>query len=137
MAIEYLNRIINWKTDLRQDLQCYARLLHLIAHYELGNYDLMEYLSRSVYRMLGRMGSLSTVEIEIFEFLRAELRSDKVTGEDRLKALLERLRCHSAQRYETRAFAYLDIVSWLESKVRHIPVQDIIQEKFRLMVKHK
>ena len=32
-AIDYLNKIINWKVDLRNDLQCYARLLHLIAHY--------------------------------------------------------------------------------------------------------
>ncbi|HKZ66832.1 MAG TPA: hypothetical protein VJ111_10770, partial [Chitinophagaceae bacterium] len=39
-AIDYLNRIINQKSDLRSDLQCYARLLHLIAHYELGNFDL-------------------------------------------------------------------------------------------------
>ena len=36
-AIDYLNKIINWKMDLRTDLQCYSRLLHLIAHYELGN----------------------------------------------------------------------------------------------------
>jgi len=37
-TIDYLNKIINWKVDLRTDLQCYSRLLHLIAHYELGNY---------------------------------------------------------------------------------------------------
>jgi tetratricopeptide (TPR) repeat protein len=35
-AINYLSKIINQKADLRTDLQCYARLLHLIAHYELG-----------------------------------------------------------------------------------------------------
>ncbi|MEP7258585.1 MAG: hypothetical protein ABI687_09355, partial [Flavitalea sp.] len=49
-AIDHLNKIINWKVDLRTDLQCYSRLLHLIAHYELGNYQLIEYLARSVYR---------------------------------------------------------------------------------------
>ena len=38
-AIHYLNKIINQKTNLRTDLQCYARLLHLIAHYELGNFE--------------------------------------------------------------------------------------------------
>ncbi|MDE3125822.1 MAG: hypothetical protein KGK14_09930, partial [Bacteroidota bacterium] len=41
-AIDYLNKIINWKVDLRTDLQCYARLLHLIAHYELGNENILE-----------------------------------------------------------------------------------------------
>ena len=43
-TIDYLNKIINWKVDLRTDLQCYSRLLHLIAHYELGNFELLEYL---------------------------------------------------------------------------------------------
>ena len=36
-CIDYLQKIINDKTDLRYDLQCYARLVHLMAHYELGN----------------------------------------------------------------------------------------------------
>jgi hypothetical protein len=53
-AIDYLNKIINWKVDLRTDLQCYSRLLHLIAHYELGNYQLVEYLARSVYRFMAK-----------------------------------------------------------------------------------
>jgi hypothetical protein len=54
-SIDYLNKIINWKVDLRTDLQCYARLLHLIAHYELGNYQLLEYLIKSVYRFMAKM----------------------------------------------------------------------------------
>jgi tetratricopeptide (TPR) repeat protein len=69
-AIEYLNKIINWKVDLRNDLQCYARLLHLIAHFELGNYDLLEYLIKSVYRFMAKMENLSLVEEEILKFLR-------------------------------------------------------------------
>jgi hypothetical protein len=35
-CIDYLQRIINDPLDLRNDLQCYARVLHLMAHYELG-----------------------------------------------------------------------------------------------------
>src|SRR5438046_7557320 len=69
-TIDYLNKIINWKVDLRNDLQCYSRLLHLIAHYELGNYDLMEYLIKSVYRFMAKMENLSLVEEEIFAFIK-------------------------------------------------------------------
>lgn len=136
-AITYLNKIINWKTDLRMDLQCYARLLHLIAHYELGNYDLLEYLSKSVYRMMARMGNLSVVEEEIFNFLKLELRSVKVTGEKGLRDLLARLQKHTAQRHETRAYAYLDITSWLESKLYKVPVQSVVRNKYLQLNKHK
>jgi hypothetical protein len=41
-AVDYLNKIIHWKADLRSDLQCYARLLHLLSHYELGNDAILE-----------------------------------------------------------------------------------------------
>ena len=76
-SIDYLNKIINWKVDLRNDLQCYARLLHLIAHYELGNFEILEYLVKSVYRFMAKMENLSMVEEEILKFLRKSLRLTK------------------------------------------------------------
>ncbi|MCC6413788.1 MAG: hypothetical protein IT270_19220, partial [Saprospiraceae bacterium] len=48
-AVEYLNKIINQKTpDYRADIQCFARFLNLIAHFELGNMTLVEYQIKSV-----------------------------------------------------------------------------------------
>jgi hypothetical protein len=129
-TVDYLNKIINWKVDLRTDLQCYSRLLHLIAHYELGNFDLLEYLIKSVYRFMAKMENLSRVEEEIFRFLRKSF----TLAPDQLKPefgkLVEKLRAYEMNRFETRAFMYLDIISWLESKIRHVPVQDVIREKY-------
>jgi tetratricopeptide (TPR) repeat protein len=129
-TIDYLNKIINWKVDLRTDLQCYSRLLHLIAHYELGNFELLEYLIKAVYRFMAKMGNLSLVEEEIFSFLRKsfKLSPDRIRPE--LEKLLEKLKMYEKNRFETRAFAYLDIISWLESKVKNVPVQDVIREKY-------
>ena len=129
-AIDYLNKIINWKVDLRTDLQCYARLLHLIAHYELGNYELLEYLFKSVYRFMAKMGNLSVVEEEIFKFLRRSFRVTPRQLKEEFERLLSKLKALENNRLETRAFAYLDIISWLESKINRVPVQDIIRQKF-------
>ena len=68
-CIDYLQKIINGQVDLRNDLQCYARLLHLMAHYELGNYEIMEYLTKSVYRFMAKMENLTVIEEEMFRFL--------------------------------------------------------------------
>ena len=129
-TIVYLNRIINWKVDLRTDLQCYSRLLHLIAHYELGNFQLLEYLIKSVYRFMAKMGNLSLVEEEIFRFLRKSfnLTPDQLRPE--FEKLVEKLKKYEKNRFETRAFVYLDIISWLESKIQNVPVQDVIREKY-------
>ena len=129
-TIDYLNKIINWKVDLRNDLQCYARLLHLIAHYELGNYDLMEYLIKSVYRFMAKMENLSLVEEEMFKFLRKSFHLSPQQLKPEFKKLLEKLRQFEKSRFETRAFVYLDIISWLESKVQNKPVYEIIREKY-------
>lgn len=129
-AIKHLNKIINWKVNLRTDLQCYSRLLHLIAHYELGNYQLLEYLIKSVYRFMAKMENLSLVEEEIFKFLRKSFKLTPRQLRPEFARLLEELRAYEKNRFETRAFVYLDIISWLESKIRNVPVQDIIREKF-------
>lgn len=129
-AVDHLNKIINWKVDLRTDLQCYSRLLHLIAHYELGNYELVEYLARSVYRFMAKMEHLSVVEEKILEFLRNSFRIRRSQLKDAFRNLLEELRRFENNPLETRAFSYLDIISWLESKISGVPVQKVIRSKY-------
>ena len=129
-TIDYLNKIINWKVDLRTDLQCYSRLLHLIAHYELGNFDLMEYLIKSVYRFMAKMENLSGVEEEVFRFLRRSFNILPGAMRPEFEKLLGKLKKYEKNRFETRAFVYLDIIAWLESKIKNVPVQDVIREKF-------
>ena len=129
-SIDYLNKIINWKVDLRTDLQCYARLLHLIAHYELGNYNLLEYLLKSVYRFMAKMDNLSIVEEKIFSFLKNSFRLSPKLLKPQFEHLLLQLQPLEKSGRESRAFMYLDIISWLESKIENKPVQTIIREKF-------
>ncbi|HTE24334.1 hypothetical protein [Flavitalea sp.] len=136
-TVDYLNKIINWKVDLRTDLQCYARLLHLIAHYELGNFELLEYLFKSVYRFMAKMENLSLVEEDIFKFLRRSFGLSPRKLKPEFEKLLEKLKQQEKSRFETRAFAYLDIISWLESKISDVPVQDVIRAKYLKESKRK
>jgi tetratricopeptide (TPR) repeat protein len=130
-AIAYLSKIINWKVDLRNDLQCYARLLHLIAHYELGNYDLLEYLVKSVYRFMAKMENLGAVEEQVFKFLQRSFHLSATQLKPEFEKLLCTLKQYENNRFETRAFAYLDIISWLESKINNLGVEDVIATKYR------
>ncbi len=135
-AIDYLNKIINWKVDLRTDLQCYSRLLHLIAHYEMGNEQILDHLIKSVYRFMAKMQNLSVVEEEIFKFIRVSFHVTVRDIKPELEKLLVKLKALQNNRFETRAFIYLDIISWLESKLENIPVQEVMMRKFAGMRKH-
>ncbi len=130
-AIDYLNKIINLKSDLWIDLQCYARLLHLIAHYELGNFDLLEYLTRSVYRYMAKMQNLSKVEEEMFAFLRRSFTIGAHAIRPEFEKLLATLKKYEGNPLESRAFAYLDVISWLESKINNVNVQDVIAGRLK------
>lgn len=128
-SIDYLNKIINWKVDLRNDLQCYSRLLHLLAHYELGNYDIIEYLIKSVYRFMNKLETLTVVEEEIFKFLKNSFDVPARKLQPEFEKLLHNIKKYEKNRFATRAFAYLDIISWLESKVYNKSMSTIIKEK--------
>lgn len=135
-CIDYLQRVINDHSNLRIDLQCYARLLHLMAHYELGNDTIIESLTRSVYRFMAKMKNLSVVEEEIFKFIRNSLKVSTRQMKPQLEIFLSRVKHLEKNRFETRAFSYLDVISWIESKVYEKPMSEIIHAKY-LESKHR
>ena len=79
---------------------------------------------------MAKMENLSKVEEEIFRFLRKSFKLEPSELKPEFPKLLARLKTYEKNRFETRAFVYLDIISWLESKIRNVPVQKIIREKF-------
>jgi len=129
-CIDYLQKIINDSVDLRYDLQCYSRLLHLLAHYELGNFEIIESLTKSVYRFMAKMENLTVVEEEMFRFLRASFHTSRNKLKAELELFLQNIKHLEKSRFETRAFAYLDIISWVESKVYRRTMSEIINEKY-------
>ena len=131
-AIDYLQKIVNNNIDLRNDLQCYARLLHLMSHYELGNHELMESLTKSVYRFMAKMQNLTIVEEEMFKFLRKSFHLPRKKLKPEFEKLLWTIKHFEKSRFETRSFAYLDIISWLESKVEGETMSEVIARKYSI-----
>ena len=132
-SIQYLNKIIDNKSlQVREDLMCFSRLLNLIAHYEAGLDYSLEVQLKSTYKFLIKMNDLHEVQKEVINFLKelGNIYPHNINKE--FKKLHERLKKLEDHPYERRAFLYLDIISWLESKIEHRSVADVIQEKFML-----
>ncbi len=136
-TIEFLNLIINRKPNLRTDIHCYSRLLHLIAHFEMGNYNLVEYLIKSVYRFMAKMKNLNIVEEEIFSFLKRSFSFSQNEIIPAFKSLKNKLETLKGNPLATRSFMYLDIIGWLESKIDNVPVQQIIHNKYLISKKNR
>ena len=130
-CMSYLKRIISTRDPLiRRDLQCYARILNLICSYESGSDYNIDYQIRAVYVFLDKMNDLQQVQKEMMHFLK---RLNSVYASDLKEAfrkLYETLKPYEHHPYERRTFYYLDVLSWLQSKVEGIPVSEVIRRRF-------
>ena len=71
------------------------------------------------------------MEEEIFSFLHKAFHLSPKELKTEFEVLLQKLKNIESDKSALRAFAYLDIISWLESKISNIPVQEVIQKKYR------
>ncbi len=129
-AIDYTMGIINGPGDLRIDLQCYARLVHLLSHYELGNYDILDSLSKSAYRFFKKMKKLTEVEKATLDFVQHSFGYPPREIRDRLQKFHDQIHHLEKSRFETRSFAYLDIISWAESKLTGKTMESVMYAKY-------
>ncbi len=128
-ALYWLNKIINENLpDTKEDIQSFARILSLITHYELGNDLHITYQIISTYRFLLKMKQLGKVQRAIFNFLRRSAKFDRNNLEDEFVNLKGQLEEIGKDPYENRAFLYLDLLSWLDSRINKISMVEAIKE---------
>lgn len=82
-ALYWLNKLLNDShIYIRENLQVTSRIFNMIIHYELENYDMLEYQVRSTYRFLIQKKQLYRYEILLLEFIRKRL--PKIPGKKEL-----------------------------------------------------
>lgn len=129
-CIIFLDKIIsNKKLKMREDLLCFSRVLNIFAHYEAGfDYHLETHL-RETYKFLIKMNDLHEVQKAMIRFVRGLGDIYPHELKTAFEALYEELKQYENDPYERRSFLYLDILSWLESKIKNEPIANIITKK--------
>jgi hypothetical protein len=88
-----------------------------LIHFELGNFDLLEYLINSTYRYLKQKKNIFAGEQAILDFMKHAL---KAADKKELAGAFEDL-CISLRKAQTNPgasslFSLFDFISWAESK---------------------
>ncbi|MCB0727925.1 MAG: hypothetical protein KDD00_10700 [Ignavibacteriae bacterium] len=130
-SLEWINKIINDKElTIREDIQCFARILNLLIHFELGNYDLIEYIMKSTRRYLSNKNKLNKFELITLSYIKklitAGVDDDKMFILHEWKKELNKI---SDDILEIKAFEYFDFISWLESKLGKKSIMEVIKSK--------
>lgn len=131
IALSFLNEILNDnEQNLRQDIYSYARLFNLIIHFELENYDFVEYLIKSTSRFLNKTQRGS--EIETLCIKKIKKMSKTNNWGDQLE-ILENLQDEVAQlllkHNERLILEYFDIEAWITGKIIRVPFAKAVQMK--------
>ena len=130
-ALKYINLVLNdSEAGLREDVYAFARLVNLIIHYELGNYDLLDYTIKSTKRFVAksqRNYKFETVFLRDFKKLlknkdSSAMQKHYVDFRNQLEDVLK-------NSYEKAANEYFDFLSWLDSKIKNKSFEEIIKSK--------
>lgn len=116
-ALPWINLLLNKpKSDVRVDLQCFARLMNLVIHFDLGNKDLVEYEVKSAYRFIYKRNRLYEVERRMLKFMQqvSTLR-DKNEERNAIAILKKDLEEITADPFEAKALNAFDFLVWTES----------------------
>jgi len=135
-SLRWLNKLLN-ETDsgTREDIQCFARILLLIVHYDLENLDVLPYYVRSTYGYLYKRNRVYKMESSILNFIRKKLPKINQLDTNALMEAFAELKDEvekiSEDPFEKKAIDHFDFISWLESKLQNRPFTEVIKEKKR------
>ena len=129
-ALQYLNDVLNDnETNLRQDIYSFSRLFNLVIHYELGNYDFLEYVIKSTNRYLSKQSRDYQIENTCIKHIRKLAKTDSELN--RLE-IFEKMDIEIAKLLEVEdeqaIMEYFNISAWIKSKTKKISFAEAIKE---------
>lgn len=122
-AIQWWNRLLILPQDfVRKDLYVFTRLLHLLCHYSLGNFDMVRFLVPGIYRYLHKNRQMHRFEAILLDTFR-KFNRIRTPRQERDALLQFRAQLHTLFQdpAERRVLEYFDMLRWLDSR---LPKQD-------------
>jgi hypothetical protein len=121
-ALIYMNLLLNHPLiSIRRDVEYNARLLNLIIHFELKNFDYLEYLILSTYRFLYKRKKIYKLETLVLDFIRRlpKMNSDKDLIEN-FHILKTDLKSIYKKQHEKNIFLHFDYLEWVSKKLKEL-----------------
>jgi len=117
-AARYLNEIIFMQRhSLREDIQSYSRLLHLIMHYDCEDFYALPGLIKTYDTYFKKVEERNKVQIKILSLFKDLADAPILERKAIFQKYYDELLQLQADPYEQRAFMYLAILPWLKGKI--------------------
>jgi hypothetical protein len=115
-ALQYVNTILNdTQLDDTKSIVAAAHLLNLVVHFELNNYDHLQYIIRNTQRLLKSTDRLNTFESKLIQQLGKLLKAHIVDFPELFGELHTQLKAVKTSR-ELQAEYNFDYLAWIAAK---------------------
>jgi hypothetical protein len=133
-ALQLLNVILNDnEQQLRQDIYSFSRILNLLIHFELTNYEYLEYSSNSAIRYLNKRKRDYQIEKvfvkQIKKIARTATQLETISIYKATLSQIEELLLNDDERV---ILDYIDVVSWLESKITGELFIELVKKRIKI-----
>ncbi len=130
-ALTFINNVLNDnEQNLRQDIYGIARIFNLILHYELQNYEFLEYVIKSTNRYLNKQERTLQVETSLIRNLK---KLSKVQNESSKNQIFtdfyNELETLLKDENESVLLEYFDIISWVKMKREKITFPEAVRSR--------
>lgn len=132
-ALYYINLVLNDnEQNLRQDIYSFARLFNLVLHFELENYDFLEYIIKSTNRYFSKQERDFEVETVCIKHIR---KLSKILSQNEriavFVAMKEELDILLQDHNEKVVLEYFNITAWVESKINKISMSEAVKKSLK------
>ncbi len=120
-SLKWVNFILGYKNIMRMDIPCFAKVLNLMIHYELKNYDHLEYILKSTKNFLTKNNSFDSYHkliVQFFKTLLQETNSQEI--KKKFKALSKELAAIENTEAEKVMFKLFNFREWAEKKEKSL-----------------
>lgn len=118
-SLQWVNRLLNeLDIDGAEETHCFAQLLYMLLHLELGNRDLLPYAIRSTQRYLKTRERTYKFEALLLDFISNIMRAKSNDARRTCyRSLQEDLLKIENDPFEQAAFEHFDLLNWVEKKL--------------------
>ena len=125
-ALDWVNEIVhNARSEARQDIQNFCKLLEIIIHYELGNRQLVDSLCDAVYKKFKKNGRLFKFEHVVIRHCRKL--SSQINGAEEQPLFTA---FHDAiialDENATKALGYEEVLLWVRARKTKTPITELL-----------
>lgn len=129
-ALSIVNILINDNEQmLRQDIYSFSRVLNIMIHFELENYDFLEYVTKSTSRYLGKQDKDFTIETVFVKTISKIMRKGTDNKTEVLQTLKSEMENLFQNKKERIILDYIDIESWVDSKLNNESFDKTVRRK--------